>query len=231
MARGAFDQELADLHQEILRMGSLVEKAVELAVRALGDRDRELAVRVVDDDDLVDALEVQLEERCIRLIALQQPLAGDLRTIGTVLKVVTDLERVGDYATNIAEVAVRLAGEPPLKPSSGIPRLAEMSQRMLSQSLDAFVHRDVELAEAVCHADDPVDELFSSLYEELMGMLGSGVDPVRAAQAVNLIFAARYLERIADHATNISERVIFMVTGKRVAHQLRGRILGSARST
>ncbi|MBE3597350.1 MAG: phosphate signaling complex protein PhoU [Limnochordaceae bacterium] len=211
-------------------MGSLVEKAVELAVQALRDRDRQLATQVIDDDDLVDRLEVDLEERCIRLIALQQPLAGDLRTIGTVLKVITDLERVGDYATNIAEVAVRLAREPLFKPLIDIPRLAEMAQRMLRQSLDAFVHRDVELAEAVCRADDPVDDLFAALYDELMQYVAKGADMVRVTQAINLIFAARYLERIADHATNIGERVIYMVTGKRVAHQLRGRILGSSAS-
>ncbi|MEW6048244.1 MAG: phosphate signaling complex protein PhoU [Bacillota bacterium] len=227
MARGAFDQELAQLQQEILRMGSLVEKSVELAVQSLKDRDHQLAVQVIDDDDLVDQLEVELEERCIRLIALQQPLAGDLRTIGTVLKVITDLERVADYATNIAEITVRLAREPLFKPLIDIPRMAQMAQQMLRQSLDAFVHRDVELAEAVCRADDPVDELFASLHDELMGYVLAGADSKRVTQAINLIFVARYLERIADHATNIGERVIYMVTGKRVAHQLRGRILGS----
>lgn len=227
MARGAFDQELVQLQQEILRMGTLVEKAVELAVQSLRDGDVQMAVQVIDDDDLVDRLEVELEERCIRLIALQQPLAGDLRIIGTVLKVITDLERVADYATNIAEITVRLAGAPLFKPLVDIPRMARMAQQMLRQSLDAFVQRDVELAEAVCRADDPVDELFSALYDELMGYINEGADRQRISQAINLIFVARYLERIADHATNIGERVIYMVTGKRVAHQLRGRILGS----
>ena len=227
MARGAFDQELVQLQQEILRMGTLVEKAVELAVQSLRDGDVQMAVQVIDDDDLVDRLEVELEERCIRLIALQQPLAGDLRIIGTVLKVITDLERVADYATNIAEITVRLAGAPLFKPLVDIPRMARMAQQMLRQSLDAFVQRDVELAEAVCRADDPVDELFSALYDELMGYVNEAADRQRITQAINLIFVARYLERIADHATNIGERVIYMVTGKRVAHQLRGRILGS----
>jgi len=229
VARGAFDQELAQLQQEILRMGSLVERAVELAVQSLRDGDVQLAVQVIEDDDLVDQLEMELEQRCIRLIALQQPLATDLRTIGTALKLVTDLERVADYATNIAEITVRLAGAPLFKPLVDIPRMARMAQQMLRQSLDAFIQRDVELAESVCRADDPVDELFASLYEELMGYVDAG-DRQRISQAINLIFVARYLERIADHATNIGERIIYMVTGKRVAHQLRDRILGSPKA-
>ena len=209
-------------------MGTLVEKAVRVSVDALRDRDLDLARQVIDGDDLVDQLEVELEERCMRLIALQQPLAGDLRTIGTVLKLTTDLERVGDYATNIAEIAVRMARAPLIKPPLDIPRMADMAQRMLRESLDAFVHRDVELAEAVCRADDSVDERYATLYEELMGRVVTGTDSQQVSQAIYLIFAARYLERIADHATNIAERVIYMVTGKRVAHQMRARILPTA---
>ena len=212
-------------------MGTLVEKAVQLAIEALRDRDLDLARQVIDGDDLVDQMEVALEERCMRLIALQQPLAGDLRAIGTVLKLITDLERVGDYATNIAEIAVRMARAPLIKPPLDIPRMAEMAQRMLRQSLDAFVHRDVELAERVCRADDAVDERFGALYDELMQGIASGPDPQQVSQAVHLIFAARYVERIADHATNIAERVIYMVTGKRVAHQMRHRIFGAATPT
>ena len=209
-------------------MGTLVEKAVQVSVDALRDRDLELARQVIEGDDLVDQLEVELEERCMRLIALQQPLAGDLRTIGTVLKLATDLERVGDYATNIAEIAVRMARAPLIKPPLDIPRMANMAQRMLRESLDAFVHRDVELAEAVCRADDAVDDRYAALYEELMGRIVTGTDAQQVSQAIHLIFAARYLERIADHATNIAERVIYMVTGKRVAHQMRARIFGTA---
>ncbi len=210
-------------------MGTLVEKAVHLSVQSLQDRDQELARQVIEEDDLVDRLEVELEERCMRLIALQQPLAGDLRTIGTVLKVITDLERVADYATNIAEMTVRLAKEPPARLPMDLSRMAGLTQRMLRESLDAFVNRDVELAEAVVRADDPVDEAFSSLYEELMAfVLGRPSEPQGVRQAIHLAFAARYLERIADHATNIAERVIYMVTGKRLAHQMKERILGGS---
>ena len=167
-------------------------------------------------------MEKDLEERCVKLIALQAPLAGDLRTIHTILKVVTDLERIGDQAINIAELTLRLSGEPLIKPLVDIPKMAEMAGSMLHRALKSFVDGDTGLAREVCLADDAVDELYSRLYDELIELsLGAG-DRARATQAINLLFAARFLERIADHATNIAERVIYMVEGRRVPHQLKG---------
>ena len=180
------------------------------------------ARNILAQDDSIDEMEKELEERCVKLIALQQPLASDLRTIHTILKVVTDLERIGDQAINIAELTLRLAGQPLIKPLVDIPTMAEMAGEMLHQALRSFVDRDTALAREVCLADDAVDQLYSRLYDELIELALSAGDRGRSTQAINLLFAARYLERIADHATNIAERVIYMVEGRRVPHQLKG---------
>ncbi len=215
MARMAFDRELNDLQREILRMGSMVEEAIHLAVKSLAERNVELANQIFDNDDRIDRLEDEIEERCLKLIALQQPLASDLRIIDTVLKIVTDLERMADEATNICEITRRIAHEPLLKPLVDIPRMADMAQQMAKDSLDAFVNRDVELAKRTCEADDAVDKLYADLYEELVGFAINGKDPYTVNQSINLLFVARHLERIADHATNVGERVVYMVTGDR----------------
>lgn len=203
-------------------MGKHVEEAFLKATQSLKGQDVELARQILHEDDSIDAMERDLEERCVKLIALQAPLAGDLRTIHTILKVVTDLERIGDQAINIAELTLRLSGEPLIKPLVDIPKMAEMAGSMLHRALKSFVDGDTGLAREVCLADDAVDELYSRLYDELIELsLGAG-DRARATQAINLLFAARFLERIADHATNIAERVIYMVEGRRVPHQLKG---------
>lgn len=222
IARQQYTKEIEVLVQDLLRMGKHVEEAFLKATQSLKGQDVELARQILHEDDSIDAMEKDLEERCVKLIALQAPLAGDLRTIHTILKVVTDLERIGDQAINIAELTLRLSGEPLIKPLVDIPKMAEMAGSMLHRALKSFVDGDTGLAREVCLADDAVDELYSRLYDELIELsLGAG-DRARATQAINLLFAARFLERIADHATNIAERVIYMVEGRRVPHQLKG---------
>lgn len=218
MSRQGFDADLSALKQEILKMGSLVEEAVDSAVKSLAQQDLKRAEAVIEGDSTIDKMEVELEERCMRLIALQQPLAKDLRTIGTVLKTITDIERIGDHAANIAEITLRIGNEPLIKPLIDIPRMAGMAQEMVRQVLDSFVKEDVSLAAQVVERDDEVDSLYSYLFDELMGFVLHGGDVRRSTQAINLLFAARYLERVADHATNIGERMIYMVTGERVSH-------------
>lgn len=214
MTRESLDRIISDLQQEMLRMGSMVEESIHLAVESLAKQDLNLARKIINGDDLIDTLALTIEEECIRLIALQQPIAKDLRVITTVLKTVTDLERVADHATNIAEITLRIGDEPLIKPLIDIPRMARMTETMVRDSLKAFVDRDVELAKQNCLKDDEVDQLYETLFNELTGFIQAGGDSTRVIQALNLLFAARYLERVGDHATNIGERVIYMVTGK-----------------
>jgi phosphate transport system protein len=215
MTREGLDRSLSDLQQEMLRMGSMVEEAIHLAVESLVRQDLELARQIIDGDDLIDALSLKIEEDCIRLIALQQPIAKDLRVITTVLKTVTDLERIADHATNIAEIAQRIGKTPLIKPLIDIPKMAIAVEKMVRDSLKAFVERDISLAKANCLSDDEIDKLYEFLFTELTGFVQAGGDSNRILQALNLLFAARYLERVGDHATNIGERVIYLVTGKR----------------
>lgn len=216
--RVGFDKELEKLERDVLRMGSIVEEAVVKAIRALANQDLDLADEVISNDREVDLLEVQIEEKCIALLALQCPLGRDLRLIGTTLKITTDLERVGDNAVNIMEVVKRIGHEPLIKPLIDIPRMANLAEKMLKDSLDAFVRRDVTLAEQVRLRDDEVDEIYVGLYDELMGYVFPGGEEYKVRQAINLLFISYYLERIADHATNIAERVVYLVTGQAVSH-------------
>lgn len=222
MPRVHFHQELKNLQTELLKMGGMVETAITNAVHALKTQDLQEAQVVLDKDDEIDALEEEIEEACFQLIVLQQPLAGDLRTIGATLKTVTDLERLGDYADNIAKITLRIGDTPLIKPLIDIPRMAGMAQSMVHRALDAFIERDTEKARAVCLEDDAVDQLYTDLFDELEDMIAKSGQDDRTNQMIHLLFVARYLERIADHATNIAERAIYMVTGKRVPHQLKG---------
>ncbi|HBF38837.1 MAG TPA: phosphate transport system regulatory protein PhoU [Firmicutes bacterium] len=214
MTREGLDKSLSDLQQELLQMGSMVEETIHLAVESLTKQNMSLARKIIDGDDVIDDLSLKIEEDCIRLIALQQPIARDLRVITTVLKTVTDLERIADHGTNIAEIVQRIGTGPLIKPLDNIPIMAELVESMVRDSLKAFVDRDVEFAKKTCLRDDEVDKVYEGLLNELTGFILTGEEAHPVVQAMNLLFAARYLERVGDHATNIGERVIYLVTGK-----------------
>lgn len=212
MPRTDFDRDLRHLQDELLQLGSMVEKAIARALDGLKRRDLEAAEDVVRDDDVIDQKRFDLEERCIDLIATQQPLAGDLRILITALHMSVELERIGDYAEGIAKISILMGDEPPLKPLIDIPRMAEKASDMLRRSLDAFVNRDLVAAATVCDDDDEVDALYDQVYRELLTYMMA--DPGAIRRATYLIWVAHDLERIADRTTNIAERVIYMVTGK-----------------
>ncbi|WP_050769620.1 MULTISPECIES: phosphate signaling complex protein PhoU [Sporomusaceae] len=195
-------------------MGNAVAMAIEDAVQSLAKQDVNLARKVIEGDDIIDKMEVDIEDKCMVLIARQQPLARDLRIISTGLKITTDLERIGDHAYDIANVTLRLAHQPLIKPLVDIPRMAGMAQKMLHNALEAYFKLDITLAEQVCLADDEVDNLYQQIFRELLTYMME--DPRTISQATQLIFVGRYLERIADHATNIAEWVIYLVTGQRL---------------
>lgn len=211
-----YEEELTGLHHKVLEMGGLVEKQIADAVQALVARDSGLANATIERDKTVNRLDVEIDELCLRLLALHQPTARDLRLITTALKITTDLERTGDMAVNLCERALELNEEPQLKPFIDIPRMASIAQRMLRESLDAFVREDVDLALKVCKDDDEVDQLTQQVFRELISFMME--DPKTISRAMRLVFVAKYLERIADHATNIAEMVIFMVKGKSIRH-------------
>jgi len=211
-----YDEELQELRHLLLEMGGFVEKQIADAMRALIDRDDEFARLIIERDKTVNRMDVQIDDVCLRLLALHQPTARDLRLITTALKITTDLERGGDMAENICERVLELCREPQLKPLIDIPRMAAIAQGMLRQALDAFVREDADLALQVCHQDDAVDQLTDQLLRELLTFMME--DPHTISRALRLIFIAKYLERLADHATNIAEMVIFMVKGKSIRH-------------
>ncbi|MBI3609203.1 MAG: phosphate signaling complex protein PhoU [Nitrospirae bacterium] len=211
-----FDAELKTLKEKILRMGAMVEEQVAYAIKALVERDLDLARRVIENDHRVNALDVEVDEDCLRLIALHQPMAGDLRFLTTAMKISTELERMSDLAENISERAVELNEEPQLKPYIDIPRMAEHAQRMVKESLDAFVNRNSELARKVCRDDDFIDDLNHQIFRELLSFMIE--DPQTTTRAIRISFISKYLERIADHATNIAELVVYLVEGKIIRH-------------
>jgi phosphate transport system protein len=197
-------------------MGGLVEDQIAQAIRALTTRDESLARSTLERDHMVNRLDVEIDDLSIKLLALHQPAARDLRLITTALKITTDLERIGDHAAHIAERAIELAAELPIKPYIDIPRMAELASDMVHQSLDAFVREDVDLALQVCSADDTIDKLHGQLFRELLSFMVE--DPKAISRTMRLLFVSKYLERIADHATNIAEMVIFMVKGQSIRH-------------
>jgi phosphate transport system protein len=211
-----FDEELSALKERVLELGSMVETAIRDSVRSLIERNNNLAKEVIKSDHLINALEVRIDEECIRLIALRQPMARDLRFITTAMKITTDLERMGDLAVNIAERAFELNEEPQLKPFVNIPKMAEISEEMVRDSLDAFVKGCSELPYEVIKRDDEVDDLTVKNFEELLSFMIR--DPKIIPLAVKRTYIAKYLERIADHATNIAEMVIYMCKGKLIRH-------------
>jgi phosphate transport system protein len=214
-----FQEELDQLKMRLLEMGGAAEEHVRLAIRGLVDRDSELIERVLISDERINSLHIEIDSRCFTLLALHQPMAADLRTIVAAVKINTDLERVGDLAVNIAEAARRYATHPPVKKLIDIPRMAGIAQEMLRDALDAFVRRDVALAQDVLNEDDRLDSLKTQIFRELLTYMLQ--DPSTIEPALDLILVSRHLERIGDHATNIAEDVIFIVSAKDVRHHAR----------
>ncbi|MFH1901946.1 MAG: phosphate signaling complex protein PhoU [Candidatus Omnitrophota bacterium] len=216
-----FDEELEKLKEKILKMSSLVEKAIHLSIKALVDRESELAQQIIKSDDQVNMLEIEIDDFSLKLLALRQPQAGDLRLITSIMKINNDLERIGDLAVNIAERTIELLKFPIVKPLIDIPRMADIAQGMVKDSLDAFVNKDSQLARSVCERDDKVDNLNDQIFRELLTYMLQ--DPKTIERAVDLILVGRNLERIADHATNICEDVIYIVDGKTIKHHIEER--------
>jgi phosphate transport system protein len=212
-----FQEELEGLKERLLAMGGLAEERVRVSVQALSDRDLGAVQAILTGDEPINDLHIEVDDRCFKLLALHQPMAADLRTIVAAVKINTDLERVGDLAVNVAEAGKRYLQHPPVKPLIDIPRMGDMAMVMLRDSLDAFVRRDVTLAEAVLVKDDTLDALKTQIFRELLTYMLQ--DPATIEPALDLILISRHLERIGDHATNIAEDVIFMVSAKDVRHQ------------
>ncbi|ATW23873.1 phosphate signaling complex protein PhoU [Candidatus Formimonas warabiya] len=213
MTRETFQAQLKDLQQQILRMGSLVEEAIANSVAALKLQDTVLAQKIIDEDDIIDDFYAKIEDQCLKLIATQQPMAKDLRKIITGLKIIGDLERMADHAVDISKIALQISHEPLIKPLIDIPRMSEYAQKMVKHCLDAYVKEDTNLANSVGLDDDLVDHLHRQIFRELLTYMME--DPRTIKQATHLLFVSRYLERIADRATNIGEAVIYLVTGDR----------------
>ena len=214
MPRVDFDHQLNALQQEVEVLAGFIEKAINRSVDALKRQDLEASRQVVQDDNYIDQKRNEIEERCIDLIATQQPMAGDLRVIIALLHIVVELERMGGYAEGIAKISLAMGEAPPLKPLIDIPRMAEKATGMLRDSIDSLLSRDVVKADQVCRADDEVDALYDQVYRELLLFMIQ--DPHTIARATYLLWVSHDLERIADRATNIAERVIYLVTGKLV---------------
>jgi phosphate transport system protein len=210
--RTAFHKKLREIQDEVLVMGSMVEKAINSSIQALKERDLELANQIIKNDLKVNAKRYEIEEKCIQLIATQQPMATDLRTIISVFNIISEVERIGDHAEGIAKIVIMIGDEPPLKPLIDVPRMAEKTVDMLHRSLDTFVKHDADTARAIVDEDDEVDNLYNQVFRELLLFMME--DPKTVTRATRLIWVAHNLERSADRVTNICERVVYMVTGK-----------------
>jgi phosphate transport system protein len=212
MLRETFEDQLRGLQDELLAMGALVDRAIERSIQALADRDVKMAQEIIDDDALINQAQREIEERCLVLIATQQPMASDLRVIVSVSSIATELERMGDHAEGIGKITLLMADQPLLKPLIDIPRMADKGRSMLRQQLEAFVRRDVKMARNSATGDEEVDALYDQIYRELLIFMMN--DPRTISRATYLLWVAHNLERIADRTTNIGERVIFLVTGQ-----------------
>jgi phosphate transport system protein len=212
MTRTIFERQLTEVQEDMLVMAGMVETAIERGIEALKTRNVNLAHQIIEDDLKINRKRYETEDKCLELIATQQPLASDLRTIVSVLHITVDLERMGDHAEGIAKIALMLADEPPLKPYIDIPRMAQVGIDMLMSSLEAFKDRDPDRARAICDQDDEVDALYEQVYRELLTFMIN--DPRTIQRATHLIWVAHNLERIADRVTNICERVVYLVEGR-----------------
>jgi phosphate transport system protein len=210
--RESFDRHLHELQDDLLVMGSMVEKALERSMEALKNRNLEMARQVIEDDAKINQKRFDIEEKCVELIATQQPMASDLRVIIAVLNIIVDLERIADHAEGNAKIAVMIGNEPPLKPLIDLPRMNQKTVDMLRRSLDAFCNRDAEAARSLCGEDDEVDNLYDQVFRELLTFMAE--DSKTITRATRLIWVGHNLERSADRVTNICERVVYLVTGK-----------------
>ena len=210
--RAIFHKKLREIQDDVLAMGSMVEKATSRSIEALKERDIEKAREIIADDLKINRKRFNIEEKCVQLIATQQPMASDLRTIIGVLNIITEIERIGDHAEGIARIVVMIGDEPLLKPLIDIPRMAEKVNGMLHRSLDALINRDADAAKLIVGEDDEVDNLYDQVFRELLTFMAE--DPKTITRATRLIWVAHNLERSADRVTNICERVVYMVTGK-----------------
>jgi len=213
VVRASFQQSLEELQRDMCKMGSLVEEMITDAIKSLTKQDVELAEAVLKKDKIVNQLDLEIEDRCMKLLATQQPMGKDLRQIGVTFKIIKDLERIADHACDIAKTAKRIGTEPLIKPLIDIPRMAELAKRMVKKSLDSYVAEDIVLAEEIKHDDDQVDNLHNQIFRELLTVMME--NPKTINQAAYLLFISSSLERIGDYATNICESVIFLVTGER----------------
>ncbi len=213
-----FDEELKELKEKLLEMAARAEEQIALAVNALKERKESMACQVLEHEAAVNRLDIEIDQITMRLLALRQPMATDLRFITSAMRIGTDLERIGDLAVNIAERALELIQYPQLKPLIDIPRMAELAQGMVKDAIDAFIKGDDALAKDVCERDDQVDQLNNQVFRELLSFMIE--DPATITRAVDLILVGRHLERIADHATNVGEDVIYMVKGKTIKHHV-----------
>lgn len=210
--RNRFDRQLVQLNNELIEMGGMIEKAISDTVKALVNQDIELASNVIEYDEEIDHQEREIEQLCLKLLLQQQPVAKDLRLISAALKMITDMERIGDHATDISDITIELSKESYIKKLDHIQQMAKETMVMLVQSVEAFVNKDMDKARAVIAHDDVVDDLFNKVKAELIAMIHEDVNA--GEQASDLLMAAKYFERIGDHATNISEWVIFSITGQ-----------------
>lgn len=210
--RTTYHRKMKEIQNDLLMMGSMVEKAIHQSINALKERDINLAKQIIDDDKKVDMKRFEIEDKCIQLIATQQPMASDLRTIISVFNIISEVERIGDHAEGIAKIVIMIGDEPPLKPLVDIPRMAEKTVDMLHRSLDTFVNHDSETAKQIAIEDDEIDNLYDQIFRELISFMIE--DPRTITRATRLIWVAHNLERSADRVTNICERVVYMVTGK-----------------
>jgi phosphate transport system protein len=218
MPRETFDEQLKELEQELLAMSELVDRAIDRSVKALAERDIELSRQVIKDDEAINQVQHDIEEKCLVLIATQQPLASDLRVIFAVANIATELERMADHAKGIGQIGVLMGPREPLKPLIDIPRMADKGRWLLERELEAFVNRDVELARSLGAEDDEVDRLYDQVFRELLIFMMD--DPRTITRATYLLWVAHNLERIGDRAINMGERVVFLVTGKIEEHNV-----------
>ncbi len=214
MSRSGLNRELTALQGELLRMGTLVEELIYKAVKSMVTKDQALAQEVIDTDDVVDSMAMDIEHKCLSVIALQQPMAGDLRSIGTILHFVTDLERIADHAEDIAEITISLMDQEYMKPLIDIPRMADICRDMLKRSIRAYMNGNTQLAWGLIEDEKVIDNLYKGVFQELLGFMIE--DRKTVSQALSLLLAAGHLERVSDHITNLGEMVVYMVDGERV---------------